>query len=143
MDHQGSPLHFCYLSSQSVMLCYIGPRTLILLLTRLTHRQSWQVLDSSSQGLLSGGISLDLPCPPSHLGVGAVGRVALIVSCRAAHSGQTNSPLKHPWDSSFSLGSRLTAGPAPAQKGLVSPSAGTWSQVWAPLICTTSGPQPT
>ena len=57
--------------------------------------------------------------------------------------GQTNSPLKHPWDSGFSLGSRLTAGPAPAQQGLVSPSAGTWSQVRAPLICTTSGPQPT
>ena len=142
MDHQGSPLHFCYLSSQSVMLCYSGPRTLILLLTRLTHRPSWCVLVSSSQGLLSGGISLDLPCPPSHLGE-AGGGVALTIPVGWLIPSQTNSPLKRPWASGFSLGSRLTAGPAPAQQGLVSPSSGTWGQVWAPLTCTTSGPQPT
>ena len=55
----------------ALLLC---PGTLILLLTRLTHRPSWRVLVSSSQGPLSGGMSLDLPCPPSHLGAGAGAR---------------------------------------------------------------------
>lgn len=142
MDHQGSALRFCYLSSQSVMLPYSGPRTRMLLLTRLTHRPSWLVLVSPLKA--SSQVLFPWICParPHVWGLGVGGghphhllqggsfpaRPTALSSVRGARASQ---------------GSRLPAGPAPAQQGLVSPSAGTWSQVWPPLICTTAGPQPT
>lgn len=133
-----------------MVFCYGGPRTLSQLLRRSLGSTIGRLAcpGSSSQGLLTGGISLDLGSagqghallPALTFGVGSPSPSAGAWLC----PGQPQTG-RQPSQASLALRASLWLAawqlrPAPARQGLVSPSAEARSWVWAPLICTAAGP---